>query len=66
MYKRSPWSAIVVLLALLAGCSNWNENSGVNNQWRAPDVPLLIGGLCMADHPVRIPQPFPFFPAAAG
>ena len=41
----------VLLLAvlLLPACANWQEEAGVDNQWRADDVPRWVVGQTTGD-----------------
>ena len=37
------------LMVLLAGCASWNEDSGVDNHWRAASTPGWTPGVSTAD-----------------
>ena len=39
---------LIAALALLSGCANWDGYAGVENSWRAEDVPVWEVGVTTA------------------
>lgn len=46
--KQLIWSALALMMILSAGCASWDGYAGVDNRWRAEDVPVWEEGVTTA------------------
>lgn len=42
--KQIIWGALAMGMILSAGCASWDGYAGVDNRWRAEDVPVWVEG----------------------
>ena len=44
MHRYARLTLCVPIIGSLAACASWNEDAGVENLWRSPDVPQWVAG----------------------